>query len=624
MGFTRTEIRVEVTGAEEGARAMRGLASAEDKVSESANRERLAVQDAEQAIVRKTRAQQAARQATEDALKPTTEITKQTGLLAKAGELAASGLSTLRKAAEVIPGLKLEPIIAGLAAGVYALYKAFGPATEATERQTAAFTAQAAAARELAAAQRDMLRGEVAAGTSALQQALDRLGPGVTAEAQDQIIRLAAQRDWAQRARDEAIQRRVRQVGGLVPVSDAEQKQIESLLAQRTKFIEQAEEKDGDDFKLDLKEREALAVKAQAFQAEIVKIRSEANKLADWPTAPMQLSDVVKQTTADLANFDRQLRGFGLGESGRVESAPPTRGQAPAGPRDNIMDLQLQLPVVGNTFPVRAAVEAVQGLPNVTDMAKWREQRAAEAKRFAEQEAADLQAIIDHRNAMMVAHMSPDGVDGVGTPQVPSLLAMMTASDEERAVFDEQMKGASEGMRGIYDETQRLANESTKMLMGLGKGLSNAAAASLLTGRSFKHAANEMLKGLAVQAAGQAIWETALGVGKLAMAAFGNPKALVAAGLHFKSAAMFAGLSAAFAGGASLTGGMRSGGGGGGGGGQGSGGMASAAGTNPYQAEQRTAQPIVIQIGAEVVTRVVDGERRREARRDGITARDAA
>lgn len=608
MGFTRTEIRVEVTGAEEGARAMRGLAAAEDKVSESAIRERLSVQDAEQAIVRKVRAEQAAKQAIEDALKPTTEMTKQTGLLAKAGELASSGLTMLRKAAEIIPGMELGTIIAGVAAGVYALYKAFGPATDATDKQTAAFKAQAAAARDLAAAQRGLLRGEIGAGAAALRQTLDRLGPGVTPEAQDQVIRLAALRQQAERARDEAIQRSVRRAGGLVPVSDAEQQRIEALQAERNKLIEQAQERDGADFKLSFKERSALAVQAQAFQVEIDKIRDEANKAADW-----KLSEVVNQTTADLANLDRQLRGFGAGgpapraEGGGGRAGGGRVASMPTVPGPTTTPMFSIAPAPGEDLTPR-------GIDNVVSLDAWKAKRAAEA-------AAQAQEVINQRNNMMAGHATPAGVPAM--PEVPSLLKMMTASDEERAAFDQQMADAGAGIKGLYSETQRLADDGVNMLSGLGRGLSQAAAASLLTGKSFRAAANELLKSLAVQAAGQAIWETALGIGSLAMAAMGTPGALASAGLHFKAAGVFAGLSAAFAGGAGLTGGMRGGGGGGASAG-GGGGMASAAGTNPYQPSQRAPQPIVIQIGAEVVTRVVDGERRREARRDGITAREAA
>ena len=151
-----------------------------------------------------------------------------------------------------------------------------------------------------------------------------------------------------------------------------------------------------------------------------------------------------------------------------------------------------------------------------------------------------------------------------------------------------------------------------------------AAAAALLTGKSFKRAANDLLKSLAVQAAGEAIWQTAQGIGATALAAFGNPAAAASAAAHFKSAAVFAGLAVAFGGGAMATGGMGSSGGGRGASAGGGSGMASAAGTNPYRSESSAPQPIHIHIGAETVTRVVDGERRREARRDGISARAEA
>ena len=86
------------------------------------------------------------------------------------------------------------------------------------------------------------------------------------------------------------IQRSARRAGGLVPVSDAEQKRIESLQAERNKVIETAQEKDGSSFKLSLRDRQAMAEIAKAYQGEIDKIRAGAAKAADW-----RLSEVVNQ-----------------------------------------------------------------------------------------------------------------------------------------------------------------------------------------------------------------------------------------------------------------------------------------------------------------------------------------
>lgn len=604
MAIGRTEFQFSVSGADEAAAAHHDVAAAERAQAKAADeaaraaarldegmiRQRLAAQDAEQAIVKKVRAEQASKRAMEEALKPTQEMVKETSALGKAGQLASSGLTLLRKAAEVIPGMELGTIIAGVAAGVYALYKAFGPATDATEKQTAAFRAQAAAARDLAAAQRGLLRGEIGAGSAALRQALDRLGPGVTAEAQDQIIRLAAQREQTEQARNEAIQRSVRRAGGLVPVSDAEQKRIEALQAERDKLIEQAQERDGADFKLSYKERSALAVQAQAFQAEINKIRDEANKVADW-----RLSEVVNQTTADLANFDRQLRGFGAG-GGMPRESGGGRGGGPARAAD--------------TTQSRRAMEA-SALAGIGGMMAESYDASAEAARARAQEMADFQLAQDQRNAMMMAHTQ----GAQGEPVVPSIFAMLTATEEEKAAFDQQLADAGAGIQSIYAETQRLAEDGKGMLTGLGKGLSTAAAASLLTGKSFKHAANELLKSLAVQAAGQAIWETALGVGSLAMAAMGNPTAGASAALHFKAAGMFGALAAAFAGGASMTGGLRDGGASASGGG---GGSAAAVGTGGGGGRGETPVYVSVQIGEEPVAAIMRRSNEREARRGGM------
>ena len=121
-----------------------------------------------------------------------------------------------------------------------------------------------------------------------------------------------------------------------------------------------------------------------------------------------------------------------------------------------------------------------QGIQNVISLDAWKAKRAAEAKTIADQEMADFRLVTDQRNAMMTAHMQAG--DG-GSPAILSLYAMLTATEEEKAAFDQQMADASAGMRAIYAETQRLANDSVNMLTGLGRGLSIAAAASLLTGR---------------------------------------------------------------------------------------------------------------------------------------------
>jgi len=607
MGFTRTEIRVEVVGAEEGARAMRGLAAAEDKVSEAAIRERLAVGDAEAAIVKKIRAEQAAKRAIEDALKPTTEMTKQTGLLAKAGELASSGLTMLRKAAEVIPGMELGTIIAGVAAAVYGLYKAFGPATDATDKQTAAFKAQAAAARDLASAQRELLRGEVNAGGAALRQMLDRLGPGATPEAQDQVIRLAAQREQAARARDEAIQRSVRRAGGLVPVSDAEQKRIESLQAERNKVIETAQEKDGNSFKLSLRDRQAMAEIAKAYQGEIDKIRAGATKAADW-----RLSEVVNQTTADLANLDRQLRGMGAGPGGGVprETAPSNGGasrvKAPAPP--GISGFELQLPGMGTVRPVEAAQNAIRNGPGLADVAAYQEQ----SRQMQAQQLADEQLAMGQRNAMMAAHMQ----------------AVAAATTQQRDLFATLSDTASSSLGGMVDSAMNSATMLVDIVGTITGAFGAMATNMILSGdagsKAIKKSVANALAGYSAQAFGLA---TLLTIAGAAAAATGPifgwcaPQIFTAAGIA-AAGGVALGLSARALG-ADKVGASPSGSRGGGSAGSG-GGMASAAGTNPYRSESSAPQPIHIHIGSETVTRVVDGERRREARRDGISARAEA
>jgi len=608
MGFTRTEIRVEVVGAEEGARAMRGLAAAEDKVSEAAIRERLAVGDAEAAIVKKIRAEQAAKRAIEDALKPTTEMTKQTGLLAKAGELASSGLTMLRKAAEVIPGMELGTIIAGVAAAVYGLYKAFGPATDATDKQTAAFKAQAAAARDLASAQRELLRGEVNAGGAALRQMLDRLGPGATPEAQDQVIRLAAQREQAARARDEAIQRSVRRAGGLVPVSDAEQKRIESLQAERNKVIETAQEKDGNSFKLSLRDRQAMAEIAKAYQGEIDKIRAGATKAADW-----RLSEVVNQTTADLANLDRQLRGMGAGPGGGVprETAPSNGGasrvKAPAPPGPRVSPMW--------AMPAGAGDDLTPfGIANVASIEEFKAKRDAEA--FARMDAdIEQQRLAGEKAAEAYAI-------GFAEFSKPAMV------ETQRDLFATLSDTASSSLGGMVDSAMNSATMLVDIVGTITGAFGAMATNMILSGdagsKAIKKSVANALAGYSAQAFGLATLLTIAGAAAQATGPiFGwyAPQIFTAAGIA-AAGGVALGLSARALG-ADKVGASPSGSRGGGSAGSG-GGMASAAGTNPYRSESSAPQPIHIHIGSETVTRVVDGERRREARRDGISARAEA
>jgi hypothetical protein len=106
---------------------------------------------------------------------------------------------------------------------------------------------------------------------------------------------------------------------------------------------------------------------------------------------------------------------------------------------------------------------------------------------------------------------------------------------EEKAIADslqrqmDQRKAANDKM--LADQKQQI-DELGAAFQSYGQGLAQAAASNLLFGDSFKAAAGEVLRGLAIESAVRALMESAKGVAAL----FVNP---ALAGGYFKSAALF-------------------------------------------------------------------------------------
>lgn len=106
---------------------------------------------------------------------------------------------------------------------------------------------------------------------------------------------------------------------------------------------------------------------------------------------------------------------------------------------------------------------------------------------------------------------------------------------EEKAVADslqrqmDQRRAANDKM--LADQKQQI-DELGSAFQSYGQGLAQAAASNLLFGDSFKAAAGEVLRGLAIESAVRALMESAKGVAAL----FVNP---ALAGGYFKSAALF-------------------------------------------------------------------------------------
>lgn len=297
----------------------------------------------------------------------------------------------------------------------------------------------------------------------------------------------------------------------------------------------------------------------------------------------------------------------------RISAPRAAGGRAAAGREQPMGDMALALP--GRTVTAGEAVERARSA--------WGEAgviaRAEEERQRVEREEAQRRAeALDRMNWMSL--LAEGRMGPAPEAQPPSLLAVLTADDDERAQFDADMEAVSSGTRRIYDATREAADGARQLGQAMGLGLSNAAAAALLTGGSFKKLANDVLKSIAVQAAGLAIFETAKGLGNLALAAFGIPNAAAAASLNFQSAAMYGAVATVAGIGAGATGGLRSGG---------SarsvsvGAAPSMGGTSQYGGGSGGATVVQVYISGEQVTRAVRVEQSRQRMTGGITGRAA-
>lgn len=570
MAIGRTEFQFSVSGVESTTRSLQNVAAAEAAVATQAD-----------AASRKVMAMDAAASALGVNLDSTGRVmqsaTKATGAFAKGLEVAGSGLTLLYRAAAILPGFGIAGLLLAIGQAGQFVYESMTGVSSATKDASREIEYQAALAREhtaymekQAAAARDLARSMTEVGEAFLS-AQSGISSGAGGSGYLLGAMFGGEVEDIKAAKAELRER-----------SGALKKQREELMRD---FENAAVEYEGT--------RAAPAIRA-ALDARLKAIETEANNIR-------RQGNFIRDREVDLM---RAAKGV-LGSPDK--SAGGGRGGAAV---DNSLGAVVGR-IAGEQSP-RRTMEA-GALAGIGGMAGESYDASAEAARARAQEMADFQIAQDQRNAMMMAHTQ----GAPGEPAVPSIFSMLTATEEEKAAFDQQMADAGAGIRSIYAETQRLAEDGKGMLTGLGKGLSTAAAASLLTGKSFKQAANELLKSLAVQAAGQAIWETALGVGSLAMAAMGNPAAGASAALHFKAAGMFGVLAASFAGGASMTGGLRDGGGSSAGGG--GGGSSAAVGTGGSGSRGEAPVYVSVQIGEEPVAAIMRRSNEREARRGGMS-----
>lgn len=307
----RQGVEVFVAGSAEAEANLLRVAKAQNNVSEASIREKLAIEDADKAVVAKIRAEQAHAAAIEQALNPmraaTAELgagTKSAGVMSQALEAGGKAFGLLARAANIIPGLGMAGIFMGIYEGVKWLASGMSDGVTATDRQTAAFTAQTVAAHNLEKSYRGLRDAQVGASGAGLSQAIARIGPGMTPAARAEVLRLSGLQSDLQQQQAEAISRQARQAAGLVPISDSERKRIDALLSERDKLVGEGEklDKDGKPV-LDRAERLQLRAKAQAFQDQVDEIRKGAHAAAafadrDLDNATLALSDVAKKLKA--------------------------------------------------------------------------------------------------------------------------------------------------------------------------------------------------------------------------------------------------------------------------------------------------------------------------------------
>lgn len=565
MTIRRTEFEVSVKGADATAKAFDGVAAAESRMVGAAGLSSAALE-------RQERAQEKAR---ESAKKLQTEIAA-VAMPATGAKVAMEGLgkafTLINRAAYLLPGFGFAGILLAIGNAASWVSEQFAGATKSTALQDAALREYQRTVEAATKAVYELGRAQTAAGRSAIGGALGIDPRSLSGASRIEAARLGQTRD----------------------VLDAEQKRLDAefgALAARERSI--AERTD----KL-YKDIETRGVKI-ADPSIAKNIERDANAIG---ATRRKLDEEVRQLQARETDYARTLERL-RGTAGAVAAPGGRGGRAARTPREaGPGDMLFALP--GRTVSSGEAMQRAQ--------AAWGEAgiiaRREEERRAREQ--ADALESMRGLSLMMAGHEAP-----AAAVESPSLLAVLTADDDERARFEADIETASAGVRRMYAATQKAADGARQLGTSMGMGLSQAAAAALLTGGSFRKLANDVLKSIAVQAAGLAIFETARGLGYLALGNFAS------ASLAFESAAMY-GIVATGAGvGAGMTGGLRSGG---------SarsmsvGAAPSMGGTSQYAGSGNGGATVVqVYISGEQVTRAVRVEQSRAQMSGGITGRAA-
>lgn len=608
MGFTRTEIRVEVTGAEEGARALENVAAADTRMTAATMAASRALQQQEKAVKQTTNAfgsavqeirrydhatglvtvehvkvAKSAQEAGRGIEKMRDEANKAAqpmNVMGAAASVASKGVGLIMKAAYLLPGFGFAGILLKLGDAMSWVKEQFVEGAKQTEIQTAVLAEWTRVVDEAAKAVRELGRAQSEAGRSRIGGALGIDPRALSGESRIQGAQLEAERaklDERQKALDA-------QAGEIAAAERSVMERGAALSASAANGVQPGM----------FGTAASLEAEAKAIGERRRMLVSEAEKLRG---AEITLESKVEGLRRAAGLADSQKAGGARG-AGRSVAMPKAEGP-------NVNGVWSLGPAAGEDL-------SPQGIQNVISLDAWKAKRAAEAKAIADQQSADLMTVLDQRNAMMLEHMN----------------AMAASTEPARSAFDTMAGSAKSAFGGMVDDAMNMGG----MLAGIAGTITGAfgqmATNMILSGeagsKGIKKAVANALAGYSAQAFGLSMLLSIAGAAAAATGpifGWSAPQIFIAAGI---AAAGGAALGVAARGlGADMIG-QSKGSGGGSSSSGGKSGMASAAGTNPYRSEATAPQPIHIHIGSETVTRVVDGERRREARRDGISAREAA
>lgn len=571
MAIGRTEFEFSVSGADETAAAHRDVAAAERAQAKAADeaaraaarldeglvRERLALQDAEQAIVKKIRAEQAAKKELDGLLNPTRELTKETSALGKAGSLASAGLTMLRKAAEIIPGMELGTIIAGAAAGLYGLYQLFKDTTTQTGMMTDAMTAYGQEVAKVAtesAKKFDELRvSQARAGLAMVGGAL-----GVRGEQLPFDQAMGAQKL---------------------------QQDIESARETQRKSLEGVAELERRRAALDIDKARAgtllptdpLAIDLRRRQIEINEQRRGFRAAYDAAAAELRSLSAPYESTG---------RSGGRGGRAVDTSLGATVGR-----------------IAAEQSPRRAMESGA--LAGIGGMAGESYDASAEAARARAQEMADFQIAQDQRNAMMIAHMQGVQSEAATTANAMDMLA---------GSFD----GAFARMVGSATDAGGMLTQTLSVITGaVGSMMTNIIISGNAGSKGVAKAAGNALAGISAQAFGYGVLLEGLAAASALVPILGfSAPSLAAAGAVMFGVGAALGVTARALGADKLgAGGKSSAGASAGGGG---GGSSAAVGTGGSGSRGEAPVYVSVQIGEEPVAAIMRRSNEREARRGGM------